>query len=206
MPYLLIAIVCTFLVISIAACDSPDGQPTDQHAEERADPSPQADFWEAMQQHCGNAYDGELITEPPGDDMLAGDERLVVHFRECGDDEMKLPFHIEKPDGWDRSRTWVYTRDEDGLELRHDHRHDDGTPEENTWYGGRTQAEGTSDQQEFIFTERTAEDGSLLGWRIRIIPNERYTYGTFRGDDYTWRVDFDLSQTVDIPPAPWGHE
>jgi hypothetical protein len=38
------------------------------------------------------------------------------------------------------------------------------------------------------------------------VPGERYTYGTIRGGEWTWRVDFDLSRTVPAPPAPWGHE
>lgn len=172
----------------------------------RSDRTAQDAFWERLQQHCGNAYEGELVTAPEGDEMLVGDERLVAHFRECAENEIRIPFHIEKADGWDRSRTWVYTRDGEGLELRHDHRHEDGTPEDDTWYGGRTQQDGAPEQQEFIFTERTAPDGSLLGWRIQVHPQDRYVYGTFSGDDYTWRVDFDLSRTVDLPPAPWGHE
>jgi hypothetical protein len=159
-----------------------------------------------MQEHCGQAFAGRLVTAPPGDEMLEGDEELIVHFRTCDDEEMRLPFHIHGRDGWDRSRTWVYMRHDEALELRHDHRHEDGTHEADTWYGGTTQTLGSPDQQEFVFAERTAPDGSLLGWRIQIIPGERYTYGTFRGDDYTWRVDFDLTEAVAAPPAPWGHE
>jgi hypothetical protein len=199
----LVAPALAFMLISCDN-DSRDDLANDSRAD--AEQSPQDAFWERLQQHCGNAYEGELVTAPDGDEMLVGDERLVAHFRECSESEIRVPFHIEKADGWDRSRTWVYTRDGEGLELRHDHRHEDGTPEDDTWYGGRTQREGTPDQQEFVFTERTAPDGSLLGWRIQIHPQDRYVYGTFSVDDYTWRVDFDLSRTVDLPPAPWGHE
>jgi hypothetical protein len=169
---------------------------------------PQEAFWANLAAHCGNAYRGRLVLEPPGDDMLTGTEELIVHFRGCGADTLRLPFHIEKEEAqtWDRSRTWVYIRHADGLELRHDHRHEDGTPDETTWYGGRTEAPGSPGEQEFVFAERRAPDGSVLGWRIQIVPGERYTYGTFRGDDYTWRVDFDLSTPVPAPPPPWGHD
>jgi hypothetical protein len=195
------------LVFFLAACAPADNNQTAETTEtnEAAEDDPQAQFWMAMQEHCGNAYEGRLVLEPEGDDMLDGDETLIVHFRECSENEMKVPFHIEKPDGWDRSRTWVYTRDDQGLELRHDHRHEDGTEEETTWYGGRSETQGTAQQQEFIYAEAPA-DAPPRGWRIQIRPHDTYVYGTFRGDDYNWRVDFDLSTPVEVPPAPWGHE
>jgi hypothetical protein len=170
------------------------------------DASPHAAFLTNLREHCGNAYPGRLAVAPPGDEMLRGDEPLVVHFRECGADTVRVPFHIEKEPGeWNRSRTWIFMRTGDGLELRHDHRHRDGTPEEQTWYGGHTQTEGTAHRQEFVYAERRAADGALLGWRVEILPGERYTYGTIRGANWTWRVDFDLTRTVTPPPAPWGH-
>jgi hypothetical protein len=169
--------------------------------------SPQEAFWANLQLHCGNAYRGGLVLEPPGDDMLTGTEELVVHFRECGQDTLRLPFHIEVEgtDQWDRSRTWMFMRTARGLELRHDHRQQDGSPDSQTMYGAFTQDEGSPNTQEFIITDRTAQDGSLLGWRVEVEPNQRYTYGTIRGGQWTWRVDFDLSQPVAPPPAPWGY-
>jgi predicted AlkP superfamily pyrophosphatase or phosphodiesterase len=167
---------------------------------------PRDAFWMALAAHCGNAYEGRLVVAPPGDEMLRGDERLIAHFRECEDRRLLIPFHIEtSPGEWDRSRTWIYTHHGDSLELRHDHRRPDGSEDEQTQYGGFTLSEGTGGEQEFVFAERRAQDGSLLGWRIQIVPGERYTYGTFRGDAYTWRVDFDLSRPVQAPPAPWGY-
>lgn len=165
-----------------------------------------AAFLQSLAQHCGRAYAGRLALAPPGDEMLRGDERLVVHFRECSADTLRLPFHIETAPGeWDRSRTWVFMRTATGLELRHDHRKRDGTPDEQTWYGGHTQAAGSAQRQEFVLAERRAPDGAPLGWRVEVVPGERYTYGTIRGAEWTWRVDFDLAQPVDPPPAPWGH-
>jgi hypothetical protein len=170
--------------------------------------SPREAFWGNLRAQCGRAYPGRLTLEPPGDEMLTGTEELVVHFRQCGADTLRVPFHVEKEatGTWDRSRTWVFMRAAAGLELRHDHRHEDGTPDENNWYGARTRDEGTATRQEFILEERRAADGSPLGWRVEVVPGERYTYGTIRGGEWTWRVDFDLSRAVPAPPAPWGHE
>ena len=194
------------LVLALAACAAPLPEPAAAPLPTSA-AAPQDAYWANLAAHCGNAYGGRLTLEPPGDDMLTGTEELVVHFRGCGADTLRLPFHIEdEEDGsWDRSRTWVFMRTPTGIELRHDHRHEDGTPDEDTWYGGHTREPGTATRQEFVFAERTAADGSLLGWRVEIVPGERYTYGTIRGAEWTWRVDFDLTRTVPAPPAPWGH-
>lgn len=198
------------LLAVTVACGTGDGGTQGEAGGPVAMPSPtspQEAFWANLAQHCGNAYPGGLVLEPPGDDMLTGTEELVVHFRECGQDTLRLPFHIEIEDTgeWDRSRTWMFMRTAQGLELRHDHRHEDGSPDEQTMYGAFTQDEGSPNTQEFIITDRTARDGSPIGWRVEIEPNQRYTYGTIRGGEWTWRVDFDLSRTVTAPPAPWGH-
>jgi hypothetical protein len=172
-----------------------------------ADAAPQNAFWDNMASHCPNAYPGRLVKEPPGDDMLRGDEPLVAHFRVCTDTLMHVAFHIEtNPGEWDRSRTWVLMRRAAGIELRHDHRMPDGSNDESTWYGAFTIDEGAPDRQHFILTERRAPDGSQLGWRLEIEPGTRYTYGTIRGDEYTWQVEFDLSTPLETPPPAWGHE
>jgi hypothetical protein len=74
---------------------------------------------------------------------------LVMHVRECSADEIKVPFHVERDGEWDRSRTWVITRTADGLRLKHDHRHEDGTDDAVTMYGGDTATPGTEIRQEF---------------------------------------------------------
>ncbi len=202
-----LAVGIGFLVAT--ACGGP--------GEEEAAPAATAEatqmdaFFANLAAHCGQAYPGSLTLEPPGDDMLEGDELLVVHFRACTEDELQLPFHIEQMDGeWDRSRTWIYRKTDDGrLELRHDHRMPDGTEDEVTWYGAWTIAEGSPERQEFIIEDREYEDGLERGWRVEIEPDVRYTYGTTRGGEWSWRVDFDLSEPLDlddVPPPPWGYE
>jgi hypothetical protein len=169
---------------------------------------PEELFWNNLSKHCGKAFAGGLTKEPPGDEMLTGTELLIAHFRECGDDTLRIPFHIEieETNDWDRSRTWLFIRHDDRLEIRHDHRKRDGSEDENNWYGGYTEEPGSESYQEFIYHGRVDPEGKRLGWRIEIYPDERYTYGTIRGDDWTWRVDFDLTEAIDAPPAPWGHE
>lgn len=159
---------------------------------------PQLAFWTNLTQHCGNAYRGAITERPAEDELFRGDETLVVHFRECADDELKLPFHVET----DRSRTWILTRTDSGIDLRHDHRHRDGSPDEVTMYGAHTREPGSATRQEFL---RDAGDGSVAGWAIEIVPGERYTYGTIRNGEWRYRLDYDLTTPIEPPPAPWGH-
>ncbi len=200
------------LALVLAGCgeETPEGATPTPDADVAAavppDAPPRDHFFENLASQCGQAFPGQLGLEPPGDDMLEGDELLVVHFRECEEDELRIPFHIEQMDGeWDRSRTWIIRKVDDRLELRHDHREPDGTESEVTQYGGFTETAGSANRQEFRYDQEYA-DGSVRGWRIIIEPGVEYVYGTIRNGEWTWRVDFDLSEPLpDTPPAPWGH-
>jgi hypothetical protein len=202
------------VALSLAGCGGepppedalPD--PAEARSEEVAAATPADLFHGHLAELCGRAFAGGLTLEPPGDDMLTGTEELIVHFRTCGADTLRIPFHIEieETGAWDRSRTWMIMRSGAGaLELRHDHREPDGTPSATTMYGGVSDPPGTANRQEFPAVERTGESGVPRGWRIEIVPGERYTYGTTRRGEWSWRVDFDLTREVPPPPAPWGH-
>ncbi|MFO7847321.1 MAG: hypothetical protein R6V27_12220 [Balneolaceae bacterium] len=200
MKSFLTVLLSMFIFIS---CGQPESEET------VAEPETFEQFYNALAEQCGNAYPGGLTQEPEGDEMLTGTELLIVHFRECDENKLKAPFHIEleEDEDWDRSRTWIFTKREDGLELRHDHRERDGSEDEVTMYGGFSVGEGTAVRQEFQSVERTEESGIFRGWRIEIVPGDRYTYGTIRGEEWSWRVDFDLSEPMEeVPPAPWGHK
>ncbi|MEX2528903.1 MAG: hypothetical protein WEA09_14825 [Gemmatimonadota bacterium] len=195
------------LVLPLSSCGGSDAG---SEASDTASAATAAQaFMANLARHCGNAYPGGLALAPEGDQMLAGDELLVVHFRVCGEDENLLPFHIQQDGGasWDRSRTWIFrTAAEGRLELRHDHRQSDGTEDEVTWYGAFTLDPGTPNRQEFVYDE-PFEDDTVRGWRVEIEPDVRYTYGTMRDGEWRWRVDFDLtSPMAEPPPPPWGYE
>jgi hypothetical protein len=201
LPILLLALVGC----QDEAAETPTPDPEEVGAFDPESPPAEA-FFDNLAAQCGAAFPGQLAVAPEGDDMLEGDELLVVHFRHCGDQELRIPFHIEQMDGeWDRSRTWIIRKVDDRLELRHDHREPDGSESEMTQYGGFTETPGNANQQEFRYDMEYA-DGSVRGWRIIIRPGEEYIYGTIRNGEWTWRVDFDLSEPMeDTPPAPWGH-
>lgn len=162
-------------------------------------------FWTNLQALCGQAFEGELVKSPEGEDGFAG-KRLVMHVRECGEDRVRVPFVV----GEDYSRTWVLTRKGDRVEFKHDHRHEDGSHDEVTMYGGTTTNRGRGEAQYFPADEETRErieEAFSNVWVVRIRPGDTFTYGLWRlGTPRVFRIDFDLSAPVDAPPAPWGWE
>ena len=189
----------------LAACAAPPGPST---STARVDPADA--FLAAIEDHCGQAFAGRvLVDEPatPGANPFAG-QPLVMHVRECGAGEVRIPFHV----GEDRSRTWVLTRTADGLRLKHDHRHEDGSPDPVTMYGGDTAGPGTAIRQAFpvdadsvaMFRREGLAASVTNTWAMEIEPGRRFLYELSRPGGRLFQVEFDLSAPVEPPPPPWG--
>ena len=127
-----------------------------------------------------------------------------MHVRECQTGEIRIPFFV----GDDRSRTWVITSTATGLRLKHDHRHEDGTEDAVTQYGGDTEGRGTSTTQDFhadAFTGDLVPTAASNVWTIEVEPGRFFAYALRReGSGRRFRVEFDLTQPIDPPPPPWG--
>lgn len=185
----------TALLLIASACTSAPAPQSSQDA-----------FFARIAALCGQAYAGRVVTEDARDADFAS-QPLVMHVRECGAEEIRIPFHV----GEDRSRTWVLTRTGDGLRLKHDHRHEDGAEDELTQYGGDTAAEGTPERQEFpadafsrqLFIENGIEASVENVWAVEIRPGEAFAYELRRPNRF-FRAEFDLSAPVTAPPPPWG--
>jgi hypothetical protein len=190
---------------ALTACARPDDTPADADAPST---EPQEAFWSALHSVCDGAFAGSVEVAPAGDTTFANRE-LVMHGRECSDDEIRIPFHV----GEDRSRTWVITRTDTGLRLKHDHRHEDGSPDALTMYGGDTATPGTAGRQEFpvdaestALFERQGLTASMTNtWAIELEPGQRYVYELAR-PGRLFRVEFDLTKPVAPPPPPWGSD
>lgn len=173
--------------------------------------SPAHAFISTLMQHCGLAYAGRVITDTPpaAENSVFADQALIMHVRECSEDEIRIPFHV----GEDRSRTWVLTPTEDGLRLKHDHRHEDGSEDAVTQYGGDTATAGTAVRQEFpadefsvrMFEREGLEASVTNVWAIEA-EDHRFMYELSRPGGRLFQVEFDLSNPVSLPPAPWGSE
>ncbi|WP_133757471.1 hypothetical protein [Gelidibacter sediminis] len=162
-------------------------------------------FWDTLKNHCGKAYEGEIIAGGKEGDGFT-DEKLVMHVRSCEDSEIRIPFFV----GEDKSRTWVLTKGADHLILlKHDHRKPDGSDDEVTQYGGLSPNTGRADIQFFPADQFTAD---LLAhaannvWWITLDATS-FTYNLRRiGTDRLFSVKFDLTKEVETSSAPWGSE
>ena len=180
-----------------------------------AEPAPAAAdaFLAAIAQHCGQAFEGRITTNTPVSttpDPFEG-ETLIMHVRGCDEGELRIPFHV----GDNHSRTWILTRTDSGLRLKHDHRLEDGSDDPVTMYGGDTADAGTAQRQSFpvdaesiaLFKRDGMEVSTTNVWAMDIIPDQRFIYELARpGSDRMFRVEFDLSKPIDLPPPPWGSE
>ena len=176
-------------------------------ATSRADPEPSTRFLANVQALCGKAYEGRIVSPPSEADAAFSGKRLVMHVRGCSADEVRIPFHV----GEDRSRTWVITRTDGGLRLKHDHRHADGTEDKLTQYGGETVAGGSFTRQEFpadafskaMFARQNIPASAANVWALEVHPGRMFAYELRRPGRF-FRVEFDLARAVQPPPAPWG--
>lgn len=133
-------------------------------------------FMSTLQGMCGQRFEGAqaYAVDPKND--FAG--KKISTEVVCSTAGVRMPVLV----GEDRSRTWIFTRGPAGLELRHDHRHADGTPDAVTMYGGMAKEGGTARSQSFLADAHTArlvpgaetnvwtvslsEDGNVLRYRL----------------------------------------
>ena len=156
---------------------------------------------------CGEAFAGRIVSPPVAADASFAGRRLVMHVRECTRDMIRVPFHV----GENRSRIWVVTRTAAGYRLKHDHRHQDGSEDRLTQYGGDSLVPGNPVREMFpadAFTKQLlVREGNVAGaaniWAIELHPGRIFAYELRRPGRF-FRVEFDLTRPVSPPPAPWG--
>ena len=169
--------------------------------------SAQDEFFGRLSALCGRAFEGRVASPPVEADASFAGKRLVAHVRDCSANEIRIPFHV----GADRSRTWVVTRTASGLRLKHDHRHEDGSEDKLTQYGGDTVDAGSAARQEFpadsfsrqLFTRENIPQSVTNVWAFEAEPGRLLAY-ELRRPGRLFRVEFDLTKPVQPPPPPWG--
>ena len=115
-------------------------------------PDTRADFLLSLQSLCGNTYSGAVTSSDPQDADWR-DAALTLGPVECEDRTVRLPLRV----GEDSSRTWIVRESSSGLSLRHQHLHEDGSPDAVSMYGGFAQAGGTATSQSFPADKWTRE-------------------------------------------------
>ncbi|CAD2226362.1 conserved exported hypothetical protein [Pseudoalteromonas sp. 3J6] len=164
-------------------------------------------FFDNIAAHCGKAFEGKVTVDNATGPSSFADKKLVMHVRKCNERELQVPFHV----GDDASRTWIITKTGSGLSLKHDHRHQDGSDDVSTMYGGHTLDAGFANMQSFpadqyskeLFVSQGIPQSVGNTWQMYIYP-EKFTYRLIR-QGREFRVDFDLTKPITPPAAPWGY-
>jgi hypothetical protein len=152
-------------------------------------------FLDNIRSLCGKSFRGRESYSAPGRESWAGKD-FVIHVTVCEDDRVHIPFHLDD----DRSRTWMFLAEEKGLRFRHDHRHEDGTPEDLTLYGGYGDGTGTGFMQKFPADDYTIELlEDVLGREWRVILSDdmtTFTYELHYSGNLMFSAQFDLTEPV----------
>lgn len=158
-------------------------------------------FLEQFKPLVGQYFEGEIIEGAKEDDGFTG-KRLLMHVISYDDREVKIPFYV----GDDKSRTWILSYSNNVITLKHDHRHQDGSVDEVTFYGGTATNEGSNAIQVFPADTETCQmiDYACQNvWWITM-DGTTYTYNLRRiGTDRFFSVKFDLSKPVKSDYQPW---
>lgn len=185
----------------LAACTSTGPASSGKAAPETAQ-APGSAFWEAISSYCGEAFRGRVESARPGDEAWV-EADIRVHIRHCGESRLLMPLNV---DG-DRSRTWILGRSPWGVQLKHSHRHEDGTPDRLSDYGGLARPPAADTSLVFPADDETRAllpRASGNTWRLAIMDQTLVYELTRSADDERFRLVFDLSSPVPPPPASYG--
>lgn len=165
----------------------------------------QLQFFDQLKALCGKAFAGKTTVDNQPSPAFSGE--MVMHVRDCSDRQIQVPFVV----GENRSRTWIITKTDSGLKLQHQHKHQDGTDDISTLYGGHTTTAGWAQAQTFaaddyskdLFIKTKTPQSVGNSWHLYLYPNESFSYRLTR-EGREFRVDFDLTKEVALPKPNWG--
>ncbi len=164
----------TTLIVALTLLSACEKKPTPPDTAQQS-------FFANLKTLCGQVFTGASTFPDDPEHDFAG-KLLVADFSACEDQEIRIKFAV----GEDHSRTWVVTESVKGLLLKHDHRHEDGTPDEVTNYGGWATDQGTDWLQYFAADEETAElipAASTNVWMLKYEPSTQVlTYDLHRNE------------------------
>ena len=159
-------------------------------------PSAPADtFMTNLNGLCGQTHEGRLVSTDSADADFAG-KKLIMGPVACAGNEIAIPFAV----GDNRSRTWLITRTAAGVRVKHVHRHDDGSEDKVSRYGGDTATAGSETRQEFpvdefskqLFLANKLERSVTNVWAIEVVPGKHFAYELRRPNRF-FRVEFELA-------------
>lgn len=173
--------------------------------------TPDGAFLKQLRAHCGDAFAGQIVTHDEADDDWRA-QTIVMHVRDCSDNEVKIALHV----GDNRSRTWILRYEDISdnttrLALRHDHRHEDGKPDAVTYYGGyaenlkpnRITFPADQSTKDLFDSEGIPVSKSNI-WALEHWPADNIFAYEMTRPNRNFKIEFDISKTVETPPVPWG--
>ena len=178
-------ILLVLLATSLLGCSA-----ANQHQPAEA-LSPAEAFWQQLSLHCGMQYQGVMVSDDEVDADFAS-ANMLARFEQCSASEIRVPFWV----GDDKSRTWVFTRQGETIEFRHEHRHSDGSFDEVTGYGGFGESTGVNGQLDFPADEQTKAVFNATGLTVSLVnvwtvesSAEQFVYQLKRPNRF-FRVEF----------------
>jgi hypothetical protein len=190
---LLLLIVLAFFAVS---CGSQSAKQTTENVEVTIIQNEDAKvFFESIKQLCGKSFEGKEVFVKEGRESWSNLE-LTMHITKCVSDTIFIPFHV----GENKSRTWMLINEDGLLRFRHDHRHEDGTPEDLTLYGGYATDFGTPYHQEFPADEYTIEvhPRSVGAIWVLHLSNDlsTFNYQLHHNGELLFEAEFDLTKEI----------
>jgi len=152
------------------------------------------EFFKAIRSLEGKTFYGKAIYMP--DTTKANDfwgKVLSFKVSRGKRSELKLPFNV----GENQTRTWILTKTQGGIRLKHDHRHTDGSPDSITNYGGDSdQKLGNRFAQYFPadeFTSNLIPAAKTNQWIMEFSPDrKKFYYILERNNELRFKAEFNL--------------
>jgi len=193
-----LSIIPAFLTLTLAACTAaPD---VESHF------TPENNFTESVRNLCGQAFNGKIVSPDAADDAWRKED-IKMHVRDCSGGEIKIALHV----GDNKSRTWILRKEDGIIALRHDHRHEDGSPDALTFYGGllgnitESRAEFPADQStKDLFDRENIPVSKANTWAMETRPKDGIFAYEMRRPNRDFRIEFDTTSPIAPPPTPWG--
>lgn len=127
-------------------------------------------LFEHLKNLDGRSFQGRMsFPSDPGHPM---NKTMTISIKKVSDNQICIPLSV----GRDKSRTWVLSKLPQGIQLKHDHRHSDGTPDEVTNYGGIDQHQSLGHQLNFPADEETKvliPAAATNVWSLRLSPDKK---------------------------------
>ncbi|PKP36875.1 MAG: hypothetical protein CVT98_06895 [Bacteroidetes bacterium HGW-Bacteroidetes-15] len=186
-----------FILLAIIAMSC--GTSTNNEKKEDTTSCPKAEtqqlFLKNLASLCGKSFGGTEAFVMEGRESWAN-KKFVMHVTLCDSNEVHIPFHLDN----DHSRTWKFIMEDEGLRFRHDHRHPDGTPEDQNLYGGYADGNGTALKQFFPADQYTYDllgDGINRQWNVILSDDlSLLSYQLLYAGELVFQADFDLTNPL----------